>query len=100
MRKRLRITILELLMTGTFGLLLNAADRVPPNIVLIIADDLGYGDLVVYGCDDISTPRLDLLAKEGIQLTQGYVSAPYCGPSRGMDFTIIRPTGRITFHWD
>jgi arylsulfatase A-like enzyme len=53
-----------------------------PNIVLILADDLGYGDIGAYGCTDIETPNIDKLAETGIQLTSGYVSAPYCGPSR------------------
>ena len=55
---------------------LYAAEDQPPNIILIIADDLGYGDLGVYGGNDIQTPRLNQLAEEGIRLTQGYVSAP------------------------
>ena len=53
-----------------------------PNIVLVLVDDLGYGDLGSYGCADIETPNLDRLADSGVRLTRGYVSAPYCGPSR------------------
>ncbi|MBC2593462.1 sulfatase-like hydrolase/transferase [Ruficoccus amylovorans] len=47
-----------------------------------MADDLGYADLGVYGSNEIQTPNLDQLADGGIILTDGYVSAPYCGPSR------------------
>ena len=58
-----------------------APDR-PPNFVLIMADDLGYGDLGCYGAPDIKTPHLDALAKSGARLTQFYVSAPVCSPTR------------------
>lgn len=53
-----------------------------PNIVLILADDLGYSDLGFNGCDDIPTPNLDVLAASGVRFDQGYVSASVCGPSR------------------
>ncbi|MGD8697668.1 MAG: sulfatase [Gemmatimonadales bacterium] len=52
------------------------------NIVVIFADDLGYGDLSVYGHPTIHTPRLDRMAQEGIKLTSFYVSSPACSPSR------------------
>ena len=54
----------------------------PPNIVIIFADDLGYGDLGVYGHPLIKTPRLDTLAAEGLKLTSFYASAPVCSASR------------------
>ncbi len=54
----------------------------PPNIILIIADDLGYGDLGCYGQRWIKTPRIDQLAAEGIRFTQFYAGAPVCAPSR------------------
>src|SRR5919106_414405 len=53
----------------------------PPNIVLLVADDLGYGDLGSYGHPTIATPRLDRLASEGIRLTSFYAE-PACTPSR------------------
>jgi arylsulfatase A-like enzyme len=53
-----------------------------PNIVLIIADDLGYADLGVQGSADALTPHIDSLAASGARLTQGYVSAPACSPTR------------------
>lgn len=57
-----------------------AADR--PNVVLIFADDLGYGDLSSYGSENIRTPNLDRLANEGIRFTDFYAAANVCTPSR------------------
>lgn len=54
-----------------------------PNIILIFADDLGYGDLGVYGHPTIRTHHLDQMAREGAKLTQFYVAASVCSPSRG-----------------
>jgi N-acetylgalactosamine-6-sulfatase len=53
-----------------------------PNIVLILADDLGYGDLGCYGCTDIRTPTIDRLANQGVRFTQFYANAPECSPTR------------------
>jgi N-acetylgalactosamine-6-sulfatase len=53
-----------------------------PNIVLIMADDLGYGDLGSYGCTDIRTPAIDNLATEGVKFTTFYSNAPECTPTR------------------
>jgi uncharacterized sulfatase len=55
-------------------------DRV--NIVIIYADDLGYGDLACYGHPNVQTPNLDRMAREGARLTAFYSSCPYCAPSR------------------
>jgi uncharacterized sulfatase len=69
------------------------ASSVPrPNVVLILADDLGYGDLGCYGHPTFKTPVLDRLAREGARLTDFYVPVPYCAPSRG---TLL--TGRYPF---
>lgn len=53
-----------------------------PNVVLMFIDDLGYGDTGPFGCEDIPTPHLDQLAKEGVVLTQSYITNPPCCPSR------------------
>mgnify|MGYP001003730012 CR=1 FL=1 len=60
--------------------LVSAADR--PNVLLIVADDLGYGDLGCYGQKTIPTPHLDRLAREGTRFTQVYAGSTVCAPSR------------------
>jgi arylsulfatase A-like enzyme len=57
-----------------------AIDR--PNIIFILIDDMGYGDLGAFGNKKIKTPHIDRLAKEGIKFTNFYVGAPICSPSR------------------
>jgi arylsulfatase A-like enzyme len=54
----------------------------PPNIVIIVADDMGYADIGVHGSKDIPTPNIDALARSGIRFTDAYVSGPYCSPTR------------------
>lgn len=53
-----------------------------PNVIFILADDLGYGDLSCYGQKELKTPNIDALAKSGIKFTQHYAGAPVCAPSR------------------
>jgi arylsulfatase A-like enzyme len=53
-----------------------------PNVVIILTDDMGYGDISCYNKNQISTPNIDLLANEGIRFTDFYVPTPYCAPSR------------------
>lgn len=57
-------------------------DASVPNIVIILADDLGYADLGSYGAERIRTPRLDRMAAEGVRFTDFYAAAPVCSPSR------------------
>ena len=59
----------------------------PPNIVLILADDLGYGDLSCFGQKTLKTPRLDMMASEGMKLTQFYAGCTVCAPSRSVLLT-------------
>ncbi len=53
-----------------------------PNIILILADDLGQTDISLYGNTNISTPNIDRLGSEGVTFTEGYISSPVCSPSR------------------
>ena len=70
-----------------------AAAPAKPNVVFILADDLGYGDLGCYGQKKIQTPHLDRLAKEGMRFTQCYAGSTVCAPSRG-----ALMTGKHTGH--
>ncbi len=76
MKRTVSVIILSLLaiLTST------AAEK--PNIIVIMADDLGYADVGCYGCKDIPTPHIDKLAEEGARFTSGYVTWTMCGPSR------------------
>ncbi|HEV7223696.1 MAG TPA: sulfatase-like hydrolase/transferase, partial [Pirellulales bacterium] len=60
----------------------NGKDLCRPNIVLILADDQGYGDAGCYGATDLETPNLDRLAREGTRFTNFYVAQPVCTASR------------------
>jgi len=53
-----------------------------PNVIVIVADDLGYGELSIQGGQDIPTPNIDSLAKNGVRFTDGYVTCPVCSPTR------------------
>ena len=59
----------------------------PPNIVFILADDMGWGDLSCYGRPDYKTPNLDRLAAEGVRLTDCYSGSATCSPTRISLFT-------------
>lgn len=63
------------------------AARPQPNIILILADDLGYGDLGCFGQKTLKTPRLDAMAKEGMRFTQFYAGCTVCAPSRSVLMT-------------
>jgi arylsulfatase A-like enzyme len=67
-----------------------AAPAARPNIIFILADDLGYGDLGCMGAPDVKTPHLDRLAAEGVKFTDFYANAPVCTPTRA---------GFITGRW-
>ena len=65
-----------------FLLILNPAEAKVPNILLIIVDDLGYGDLSSYGATDLQSPHLDFLIAEGMRFTDCYANCPVCSPTR------------------
>ena len=65
-----------------FALCSSLAAAAQPNVLVIIADDLGYADIGAHGGKEVPTPNIDALAASGVRCTSGYVSAPYCSPSR------------------
>jgi arylsulfatase A len=77
MNLRPLITMLFLLLPALTG-----AEDKQPNVILILADDLGSADLNCYGSEDLATPALNALAERGIRFTQFYAAAPVCSPSR------------------
>ncbi|QDT02762.1 Arylsulfatase [Rubripirellula lacrimiformis] len=77
--------LLQILAIGIGSAVVSAAapdNATPPNIVLILADDLGYGDLGCYGNDPKASPVLDRLARQGVRWTQAYANGPECSPTR------------------
>jgi arylsulfatase A-like enzyme len=80
MKKLLRLTALALLICLSISLA-NAANK-KPNIIIILTDDLGYGDLSCYGHPSIRTPNLDRMAVEGLRFTDFYAGQSLCTPSR------------------
>lgn len=84
-RRRIIQTVTALLVLATTSpAVAEEEGRAParPNIIFIMADDLGYGDLGCYGQKRIQTPNIDRLAAEGMRFTQCYAGASVCAPSR------------------
>ena len=77
-----RMKLLAFLLALLLAITVSAAQQGPPNVVLIMADDLGYHDLGCYGHPKIKTPVLDDLARDGVKLTGFYAGATVCTPSR------------------
>lgn len=84
----MRRTLLSLFgLLSCCALALGAPSSGAPNIIFVLADDLGYGDLGAYGQEKIKTPRLDRMAAEGIRFTQHYSGSPVCAPARAVLMT-------------
>ncbi|HJQ78739.1 MAG TPA: sulfatase [Lacipirellulaceae bacterium] len=81
-RGALSFFVLKLLFFGVLSADAWSAQEKRPNIILIVGDDMGYADIGVHGCRDIPTPHIDALAAAGVRCTSGYVSGPYCSPTR------------------
>ena len=71
------------------------AQEAPPNLIVLLADDLGYGDLSIYGSPDVRTPHLDRLAQRGMRFTRFYAASAVCTPSRASLLT-----GRFPLRYD
>lgn len=92
--QRLASTLTKLMGCVGLTLILSplwAGDRVP-NVIVLLADDLGYGELGCQGNPDIPTPHIDSLATNGVRFTAGYMTAPNCSPSRAGLLTGRTPT--------
>ena len=74
-----RSTILLCILTSACS---QAADPGQPNVIFIMTDDVGYGDIGSYGAPDIKTPMLDQMATDGVRFTDFYANAPVCTPTR------------------
>ena len=89
---RKTLTIVAVLASALMTLANKSSNESRPNILVLYADDLGYGDLGCYNADSkIPTPNLDRLASEGMRFTDGHSSSGICTPSR---YALL--TGRIT----
>jgi len=89
---RWRLLLFALFLMGLSPNSLWAADAGRPNVIVIMADDLGYGDVSCYGATALKTPNIDRLSKEGLRFTNGYCSASTCTPTR---FSFL--TGKYAF---
>ena len=82
---------------GALGRSADAARNDKPNVIIIYADDQGYGDLSCYGAQRLKTPHIDALAAEGMRFTDFYVTAPVCSPTRTSLMTACYPK-RVGMH--
>jgi arylsulfatase A-like enzyme len=74
-----------------------AAAGARPNIIVLFADDLGYGELSCQGNPEIPTPHIDSIANNGVRFTDGYVAGPNCSPSRAG--LLSHPLSMMTVRW-
>src|SRR3954453_6118679 len=99
----MRTAFLTTLLAATFSAAEVAAqDRAAkprPNLLVILCDDLGYGDLACYGHPKIKTPNLDRLASQGMRFTQCYAGSGVCSPSRAGLMTGRTPSRAGVYTW-
>ncbi|NNE91682.1 MAG: sulfatase-like hydrolase/transferase, partial [Verrucomicrobiales bacterium] len=88
MQKRLRFFLLTL---AFLPALLASAEQKKPNILFIMVDDLGYGDLSAYGAPDLKSPNIDALFEAGMRFDQFYANCPVCSPTRAAFLTGMYP---------
>src|SRR5215203_1802632 len=91
---RLLLALAPLLLSATAA---RAAD--PPNVIVILADDLGWTDLACYGSDLHETPHLDRLARDGMKFTQNYSACTVCSPTRAALLTGKYPARLHVTDW-
>ena len=93
------LRLFTLLLTLVVCASVSGAAARPPNIILFLADDLGYGDLGCYGHPVIKTPNLDAFARQGVRLTQAYAASAVCSPSRSALLTGRTPHRNGVYTW-
>ena len=93
---KIRISLIFLIWSSGWVIAQKNEER-KPNFIIILADDLGYGDVGFNGSIQIKTPHIDALAKSGVVFTEGYVSAPVCAPSRA---GLITGRNQVNFGYD
>src|SRR5256885_1727016 len=81
-RRFIQASACSIALAGGGFSLRSPAQIAKPNIVFIMADDLGYADVSCYGQHDYTTPNIDRLAAEGLKFTQGYANSASCSPTR------------------
>ena len=90
--------LLALLILPAIAAVATAAEK-PPNVIVFLADDLGYGDLGCYGHPRIKTPNLDAFAGQGVRLTHCYAASAVCSPSRSAILTGRTPHRNGVYTW-
>ncbi|HSH14829.1 MAG TPA: sulfatase-like hydrolase/transferase, partial [Verrucomicrobiae bacterium] len=100
MKPRRLISLVFISLLAAPGLLAsaNAATR-PPNIVIILADDLGWADVGANGSSFLRTPHIDSLARDGVRFTDAYAAAPVCSPTRAALLTGKHPARLHLTDW-
>ena len=78
----MRLALFIIISISAFSLAVNPAEGRPPNVVFVLADDLGWAELGCYGSNFNETPCLDQLARQGVRMTHAYAAAPVCSPYR------------------
>ena len=78
---KLTLTLFIALLFAPLGIT-QAADAPKPNIIVILADDMGYADIGAHGCKDIPTPNIDRIAAHGVRFTNAYANGSFCTPTR------------------
>lgn len=82
MRMRFVTAAALAVLTGPLVSAWSAEPQRKPNVIVLVADDLGYADLSLHGSKEVATPHIDSIARNGVRCTSGYVSCPYCSPTR------------------
>src|SRR5438552_19073558 len=98
---RVPVGLLVLLAWNLAGPLYARQGKQPkrPNIVIVLADDMGWGDLACYGHKTIQSANLDQFATQGMRFTQGYAASGVCSPSRSAILTGRTPYRNGVFNW-